>query len=835
LAFCQQNVWSLWDFCGQFMPSYFCTIPKIHLGYQMIVKVALNIPFTEPYDYQIPEELNLQINVGIRVLVSVGSRRMIGVVVEILSASKHDKLKPVLALIENEPVFDPRMLFFTKWISNYYLCSWGEVLDAALPTGLKPKVIKKIQVDTTSISQLSLDPQEEEWLRSIVDKKESDILKNKKGEDYSHLYSKLKKKKIIYHIYTHTTGNSGLSYTEWLSYQPEYGDQVTVRKGSLTSQILQWFKSENELIRQTVLDRFPNASPQLNSLIKKKALLKSKKPIPVGSCPSTINTDLFIQPNVEQRVAIDTILTAIKQKTYQTFLLHGVTGSGKTEVYLYAVKEAIQQGQTVLILIPEISLTPQAVSRFRERFGDRIAVLHSGMAEKERALEWWKIKRKLCDIVIGARSAIFAPLEDIGLIVVDEEHDTSYKQQEGPFYNARDAAVKIASERGCVALLGSATPSVESYFNLSSGKYTHLRLKNRVNRQSLPSFELIDLKKEERQKGAFYLSKHFITRLKGVLQRQKQALIFLNRRGYAAFLSCASCELPVLCQNCSIALTWHRTRQRLICHHCGFSQNYPQTCPHCHETVFNLEGIGTQRVERDLKLLFPNARFLRMDRDTVRKRGALERNIDKINDRQVDFVIGTQLISKGHDFKHIGIVCIIFADMSLNIPDFRSSERSFQLISQVSGRAGRDEKSVGLALIQSYNPGHYAFQTAIQNDFTGFFNQEMMLRRDLDNPPYIRQILIKVSDKNPGNVEISAVKLGSILKDSAVRSNFQVLGPVESPLQKINNRYYWQILIKSGEIGKAKRFIRDLLFNRKGWRVKAGTRISIDVDPMTML
>lgn len=801
----------------------------------MIVKVALSIPFTTPYDYQIPDDFIPLLKVGIRVLVSVGSRRMIGVVVEILHTSTYEQLKPVLSLNEKEPVFSARMLKFTKWVSNYYLCSWGEVLEAALPTGLKPKVIKKIQIGPADISNLSLDHQEEQWLRSLDGKKESDILKNREGKAFSRLYSKLKKKKIIRAVYTHTHGDSGLFYTDWLSYQAELGDLVSVRKGSLTSQILDWFRSENELKLQTVLDRFPNAKSQINSLVKKGALLKKRKQIPVGSCPSTINTHLFIQPNSEQSVAIDTLLAAIKLKTYRTFLLHGVTGSGKTEVYLYAVKETIQQGQTVLILIPEISLTPQAVSRFRERFGDRVAVLHSGMVEKERAHEWWKIKRKLCDIVIGARSAIFAPLEDIGLIVVDEEHDTSYKQQESPFYNARDAAVKIASEQGCVALLGSATPSIESYSNLSSRKYTLLRLNNRVKQQLLPISELIDLKVEQRQKGAFYLSQPLVHRLKEVLQRRKQALVFLNRRGYAAFLSCTSCELPVLCRNCSIALTWHRTRQRLICHHCGFNRSYPQSCPDCSGKSFNLEGIGTQRVERDLKLLFPEARFLRMDRDTVRKRGALERHIDKINDRQVDFIIGTQLISKGHDFKHIGIVCIIFADMSLNIPDFRSSERSFQLISQVSGRAGRDEKSRGLALVQSYNPGHFAFQTAIHHDFAAFFSQEMQLRKDLDNPPYTRQILIKLSDKNPANVEISAVKLGGILKEYATASDFQVLGPVESPLQKISNRYYWQILIKSEEIVRAKYVINNLFFSRKGWRAKTGTRISIDVDPMTML
>ncbi|MBU2648249.1 primosomal protein N' [bacterium] len=801
----------------------------------MIVKVALSIPYTLPYDYEVPAEMIRQMKVGLRVLVSVGSRRMIGVAVEIMLSSDYEKLKPVLALIDREPVFSPRMLAFTKWISSYYLCCWGEVLDASLPAGLKPKVTKKIQIDMDDIAGLSLDAHEEQWLNLIDGKGESEVLRNLEGENFSRLYAKLKKKKAMRFVYSHSTGDAGTAFDDWLSYQAEAGDAVAVRKGSQTDQILAWFRSEHELRLQTVLERFPKARPQINRLVAKRVLLQQKKEIPIGSRPSTVNLDLFIHPNAEQKAAIELILEAIHQKNYRTFLLHGVTGSGKTEIYLYAVKETIQQGQTVLVLIPEISLTPQAVRRFRERFGDRIAVLHSGMAEKERATEWWKIKRGLCDIVIGARSAIFAPLENIGLIVVDEEHDNSYKQQENPFYHARDAAVKIASDQGCVVLLGSATPSVESYFNVSNRKYDLLQLKNRVNRQTLPTSELINLKNEKRQKGAFYLSQHLVNRLKENLQHQKQALIFLNRRGYASFLSCVACEMPVLCRNCSIAMTWHRTRQRLICHHCGFSQPYPKTCPHCQESVFNLEGIGTQRVERDLKLLFPDARFLRMDRDTVRKRGALERYIDKINDKQIDFIIGTQLISKGHDFKHIGIVCIIFADMSLNIPDFRSSERSFQLISQVSGRAGRDEKLRGLALIQSYNPDHFIFRTAIEHDFLSFFNQELSMRRDLNNPPYVRQILIKVSDKNPDHAEQSAMALGGVLKDCATGADFQVMGPVESPLQKINNRYYWLLLIKSGEIGKAKSMLAGLFFGRKGWRAKAGSRISIDVDPMTML
>ncbi len=801
----------------------------------MIVKVALNIPFTSPYDYLVPDELTARTHLGLRVLVSVGSRRMIGVIVELLSTSEVEKLKPILALIEDEPVYSSRMLDFTKWISSYYLCSWGEVLEAALPAGLRPKIIRTIQADTDALNNPSLAPEDKQWLQLFDGKKASDVMKGRDGNQNSRLFTRLKKKKAVRYHYSVSPGDSGVTLEEWLIFQTGIGDTVAVRKGSLNSRLLEWFRSEPETKRVNVLDQFPQARPQINRFIKLGVLKSEKRPAPMVSRSSTIHADQFIYPNDEQQVAIRDILMAIQQNIYQTFLLHGVTGSGKTEIYLHAVRETIQRGRSVLILIPEISLTPQAVSRFRERFGDRIAVLHSGMADKERTVQWWKIKKGICDIIIGARSAIFAPLEKIGLIVVDEEHDTSFKQQEGPYYNARDAAVKMANDNSCVVILGSATPSVESYFNVSNQKYTLLVLKNRVNQQTLPVSELIDLKNEKRQKGAFYLSRYLVSRLRENLQQQKQALIFLNRRGYAAFLSCTSCEQPVLCKNCSIALTWHRPQQRLKCHHCGFSQGYPKACPQCKAESFHLEGIGTQRVERDLKLLFPDARFLRMDRDTVRKRGALERNIDKINNQQVDFVIGTQLISKGHDFKHIGIVCMIFADMSLNIPDFRSSERSFQLVSQVSGRAGRNEESSGLALIQSYNPGHFAFQAAVQHDFSAFYTEEMSLRNDLQNPPIVRQILMKISDRNPAAVERAAIELGTILKQKEEQSNYQVWGPVESPLQKINNRYYWQILIKSDEIGKARGVIRNLFFSQKGWRAKSGVRVSIDVDPMTML
>ncbi len=362
-----------------------------------------------------------------------------------------------------------------------------------------------------------------------------------------------------------------------------------------------------------------------------------------------------------------------------------------------------------------------------------------------------------------------------------------------------------------------------------------MTLTKRAQNQPLPNSEIINLKDESRRKGVFYFSDYLVDQLKENFENKKQALIFLNRRGYAAYLSCTSCELPFLCKNCSIAMTWHKKKNMLVCHHCGYTHIYPQNCPDCKGKKFKYEGIGTQRVERDLKILFPNAAFLRMDRDTISRKGALEKSINMINDNAVDFIIGTQLISKGHDFQNIGIVCVVLADMALNIPDFRSSERSFQLISQVSGRAGRTKAGGGLTLIQSYNPAHYAITSARDHDYTGFFEQEIAMREILDNPPFARQIMVRLSDVHPQHVASTARRLGEILQQYAQDGAFQVLGPTESPIIKVNNRFYWQILLKSKRIAPSKRILREILNQRNHWKLKSSTRITVDVDPLVML
>ncbi|MCP4295531.1 MAG: primosomal protein N' [Proteobacteria bacterium] len=756
----------------------------------MIAKIALSIPLSDLYDYNIPDSLMRNLCVGDRVVVPYNHRTLIGVVVGVVESSNIKKLKYLVDQIDSLPLYDQRIIKLTKWISTYYLCSWGDILDAAIPRGLKPR-IKLIPNDKNG-SEFG-----------------DNLPYRCKLSSFPGCSEKLEKVLL----------------------NPSNAKKQTFRKGSKAETIINIIRSIDHIDKKTLREKVPNSSSVINQLISKKVLIIREEPKWKATKTVTINHDKFLKLNHEQAIAFKEIKKAIDENRYKTFLLHGVTSSGKTEIYLHAVKNTLLKGKTVLILIPEISLTPQTTQRFKERFGEQIAVLHSGMGDKERALEWWKIKEEACSIVIGARSAIFAPLKDIGLIVVDEEHDSSYKQHESPHYNARDLAVKIASDLNALVILGSATPSVTSFFNSKKGKYSLLTLKKRAQQAQLPQSYSIDLKNEKRQKGAFYISLKLIKLLRKNLLEKKQAIIFLNRRGFASFLSCSSCEQAFLCRNCSIAMTWHQSNSRLICHHCGHSEIYPKRCSFCKGSQFRREGVGTQRVEQDLMKLFPNARVLRMDRDTIQKKGVLAKNIELINQGEIDFIVGTQLISKGHDFQNIGIVAVLMADMSLNIPDYRSSERSFQIFSQVSGRAGRSEKNSGLTLIQSYNVQNHAIQNAITHNYSAFYEEEIKIRKILDHPPYTRDILIRFSDLNLHKVKNLAFFIGNLLEEKKDTASFQVLGPIESFIPKVNNRYYWEILLKSRKIAHLKLILNELFLEPAKKTKSRGVRISINVDP----
>lgn len=797
----------------------------------MIAKVALNIPFSEPFDYQIPPHLESKITIGIRVIVPLRKRLTSGVITEIVSSSPFSKLRPLQDIIEESPLFSLEMLNFCRWISAYYLCSLGEVIHSSLPPCFQVKFESELTLNQEHKQYQQKSDIEKQWLQSIKGLTQGQVQKTENYLAFELIYQQLLHNKVIQ--YKHVTPQKLRTHKAEKWYQlTDVQSFPQQRKNTKAYQVIEILEQQ-EVSRTKLLEKVPNAQAAIKKLVEQEILIEKKREI-LFFQKSTIESTPFFQLNEEQEIAFQAIRQAIFNQTFQTFLLHGVTGSGKTEVYLHAVRETLQLKKNVLILLPEIALTPQAVSHFRNKFGNQVAVLHSQMSDQQRFQEWWSIKNGKCSIVVGARSAIFAPLQNIGLIVVDEEHDLSYKQQDSPQYHARDLAVKLASVEKAVVILGSATPCAESYYNWQQKKYILLTLKNRANQKDLPPCEIINLKKTKRFPGIFYLSYPLVNELQETLEAGKQSIIFLNRRGYSAFLSCSTCETPVLCENCSIAMTWHKRKNQLICHYCGFQQPGLTRCSECEGSNFTEEGIGTQRIERDLQKLFPRANFLRLDRDNVTKRNDLENHLAKIREGKVQIIIGTQLISKGHDFPNIGLVCVILADMALNIPDFRSSERCFQLLSQVSGRGGRGKSGKGKTLFQSYNPNHFTIQSAQTNNYENFMERELETRELLRNPPYTRLILLRISGEKENALQENAMKLGDFIQNQTP-TNLEVLGPIEAPIYKVNKRFYWNILLKSDSGRLLREFCRSILWGKKSFKVTKGVRIRIDVDPQNMI
>lgn len=518
--------------------------------------------------------------------------------------------------------------------------------------------------------------------------------------------------------------------------------------------------------------------------------------------------------NYWQKKALKEILS----RKGEAFLLFGVTGSGKTEVYIRAAEEALGKGQGVLVLVPEISLTPQLYSRFK-RLGEGIAVLHSGMTESERWHQWHKVAEGEARLVLGARSALFAPVKNLGLIVVDEEHDPSYKQHEGGFrYHARDLALVRARIEGATAILGSATPSVETFFNAKRGKLTLLTLPKRANLKTMPEVQVVDMRGK---KGIF--SQELLQSLKECLSRGKQAILFVNRRGYAPFMLCEECGTSIKCKYCSVSLTYHADQGVLVCHYCGFSLKAPQVCPSCSGRRITQIGFGTEKVVEALKELFPTKRIARMDSDVVSRQRDYEKALIALERGEVDVVVGTQMVVKGHDFPRIGLVGVVLADVTLNLPDFRAAERTFQLLSQAAGRAGRGEGS-GKVVVQTFVPEHYTVKAAASHDYLAFYRQEIHQRRLLDYPPFCRMASIRVISEDRDK----AYKASEELVKKIHSDNIKVLGPAPAPLERLFGKWRWQILLKAKGYGSLREVLADLPRPR-------GAKVEVEVDPLSLL
>ncbi len=551
----------------------------------------------------------------------------------------------------------------------------------------------------------------------------------------------------------------------------------------------------------------------------------------------TLPTERPVRLTDEQQMILNRLEKDLEEATFAPYLLYGVTGSGKTEVYLNIIKTALRRHKEAIVLVPEISLTPQLISRFEDRFPNQIAVLHSKLSKKERYQEWLKIRQKEVSIVVGARSAVFAPFENLGVIVVDEEHDSSFKQEERFRYHARDVALVRGQFERSVVILGSATPSLESYDNCKKQKLKLLTLSKRIDDRPLPAIEIIDLKKHPGRFGdEFVFSNRLLHSLTETLNNHSQAILFLNRRGYAPFLLCQVCSFVMKCPNCSISLTVYIKTQKLLCHHCAFSRSVPDRCQQCQEQKIFPVGLGTEKVEEELKRYFPDAKIARLDRSSTQKGGALLKILSDFGNGKIDILIGTQMVAKGHDFPNVTLVGVILADISLNIPDFRAPERTFQLLTQVAGRAGRGKKE-GSVIVQTYNPSHYSLQFAKGHDYEGFYMQELAFRKELNYPPFSKIVRFRSSDIRAEKAFEKLKWLRAISeKVSATQkglSVLEILGPAPAPLSRIKNKYRFHMLIKSPSHSLIKLFMDNLLKYEK--ELFQSPTIKIDVDPLNLL
>lgn len=586
-------------------------------------------------------------------------------------------------------------------------------------------------------------------------------------------------------------------------------------------------EKDGELTKSEIINDYSLSSYSLNKLIENGYLLTEDRVVYRYNTRSYIEESKNVL-NDEQKNAFNKILNSDKKG----FLLKGVTGSGKTEVYMNLVGETLKEGKSAIVLVPEISLTPQMIERFKGRFGKNVALFHSKLSQGERFDEWYRIKKGEARLVVGARSAIFLPLDNLGIIIIDEEHENTYKSEQNPKYLTKEVAKFLSEIKGCKYILGSATPSIETYYEALNGKLELVEIKNRVSNRPLPQMEIVDMREELKSRNLSLLSRSLYNEMKETLERKEQIILFLNRRGFSSFVSCRSCGYVFKCPECDLSMTYHKNGY-LICHYCGRAQREQKVCPECGSKYVKFFGAVTQRVEEEVKKYFPKARVMRMDVDTTRNKDSHENIYNAFKSGEGDVLIGTQMVSKGLDFKNVTLVGVLAADISLNIPDYRSSERTYQIITQVAGRAGRGEKK-GKVVIQTYTPNSLSLQYAIENNYNNLYNEEIKVRKIMNYPPFSTIFLINSISKDERKLKGFMNKVGESLRkllDS--RENIQILGPVPCIITKLKDNYRWQIIIKGNLDNKLKLKIKDILYELNK-SVYNEIRISMDINPNNM-
>ncbi|MBU2455741.1 MAG: primosomal protein N', partial [Proteobacteria bacterium] len=619
---------------------------------------------------------------------------------------------------------------------------------------------------------------------------------------------------------------------------PGHGQKTAIHMSKKREKLLLLVKEKKEISLTGLKVHIPTAPALIKPLAEAGLIKIIHRQVFRDPLGDPVEPDTPPTLTAQQAAVVKRVLDQSGQG-FSPYLLSGITGSGKTEVYMSLVWDAVEKGKNAIVLVPEISLISQTERRFRARFGEKIAVIHSSLSKGELLDQWRKIALKKVQIVIGARSAVFAPFENIGVIIVDEEHDTSYKQETGLRYNARDLAVVRGKFNGCPVILGSATPSVQSYQNVVLKRFEELKLETRINQHPLPKITLVDLKKYKDAQGSDrIITPQLSKEIRHCLDKGNQALIFLNRRGFATFPVCRDCGKSLSCKYCDVTMTLHKGKNVYQCHFCGYDRPVNTRCPECNSPKIRPLGFGTEKVESMMKAMFPDARLVRMDQDSTSRKGATIKILKSIRNRNVDIIVGTQMLAKGHDFPSITLVGIICADLSLSLPDFRAGERTFQLLAQVAGRAGRGD-TPGKVIMQTYNPEHFIIEAAGKQDFFEFFQNEAPFRKALMYPPFSRMIQLKISGNTTEKVKAYAVNVATVLNTlletkENQQASVQILGPIEAPIQKISSQFRWQILIKSPSSALLNRLVTEMMDHPK-ITPRSGIRLTVDVDPYLLM
>jgi primosomal protein N' (replication factor Y) len=817
-------------------------------------EVAVPLRVAQTFTYRLPVALRTDAQVGARVLVPLGRKLVTAYVVAL-----HDALDPALALdeadikeaeelLDAEPLLTPEVLELTRWLADYYAAPWGEVLKAALPAGLNAAVEQVLTItpegrdELANLSNRQIRTAKGRVLAFVADEVETTLRRVTELTGRTRalvVMRQLQQAGWIKITQQTRTASARAKRRKAVCLLPLEAHQNGAARTLTAAQqriITTLLAHAGEMLFAELLAAAGASASTVQTLERHgvvRTVVRDVRRDPLAHAVLPATEDL--QLTREQRAALDEIEAALAAQTYAAFLLHGVTGSGKTEIYIRAMRAALAAGRSALMLVPEIALTPVFSRRLRAHFGDAVAILHSSLTTGERYDEWSRIKHGAARVVIGTRSAVFAPVANLGVVIVDEEHESSYRQQESPYYHGRDVAVVRAHKAGAVVVLGSATPSLESFHNARANKYRYLQLHKRVADRAMAGVEIVDMREVFARAGKYQvLADELLTAIAETHERGEQAIVLLNRRGYSSFVLCRSCGERVQCPQCDVTLTFHRRERSLICHYCDLRRRPPEKCPACQGQYIHYVGEGTEQIEEIIRARFPTLRIARLDRDTTARRHTFEQAILRFGAGELDMLVGTQMIAKGHDFPNVTLVGVVSVDAGLGMPDFRAAERTFQLLTQVAGRAGRGERA-GRVLIQTFHPHHYALRHACAQDYAGFYAEEIGYRKNLSYPPFVALASLLVHCADWERAQTTAAELRRALDEANTDRACRVLGPAPAPLARLRGEHRIQLLVKARNRTRMRAILDIALANAGATSGCDLQAVNVEIDPVNLM